>query len=161
MQTTVLILFSYYIYRMELTLGFIQFNHSRIAWQGDVLCDILNKLENKKTKSRRASNLFFARCADDHETSDRKVLISYLWLWHLVLQITSSSIPSRENIQNFLRGAKRYGVRGRVWGNDCFCIGVVLSRLLMFSLNIRDSSVFQTTACLSPMTWSSAGTTGR
>ena len=50
---------------MELTVGFIQFNHSHIARQGDVLCDILSKLENKKTKSRRVSNLFFARCADD------------------------------------------------------------------------------------------------
>ena len=119
MQTTVLVLSSYYIYRMELTLRFIQFNHSRIAWQGVVLCNVLNKFENKKTKSRRASNLFFARCADDHKTSDRKVSISYLWLWHLVPQITSSSIPSgmcRENIQKFLRGAKRYGVRGREYG---------------------------------------------
>ena len=95
MQTTVLIVFSYYIYHMELTLRFIQFNHSRITWQGVILCDILNKLQNKKTKSRRASNLFFARCADDHKTSDSKVLISYLWLWHLVPQITSSSCVGR------------------------------------------------------------------
>ena len=61
-----------------------------LSWQGVVLCNILNKFENKKTKSRRVSNLFFARCADDHKTSDSKVLISYLWLWHLVPQITSS-----------------------------------------------------------------------
>ena len=128
-------------------------NRASLSWQGVVLCNILNKFENKKTKSRRVSNLFFARCADNHKTSDSKVLISYLWLWHLVPQITSSSIPSdmrtcRENIETFLRGARRYGVRGRIWGNDCFCNGVVLILLDCAILHCISAFTVQTLVVL-------------
>ena len=140
-----------FLYYSVITLRFIQCNHSRIAWQGVVLCNVLSKLQHKKTKSRRVSNLFFARCADDHKPSDSKVLISYLWLWHLVPQITSSSIPSgmrRENIQKFLRGAKRYGVRGRGWGSDYFCIGVVLSLLDCAILHCSSAFTVQTLVVL-------------